>query len=196
MERTIAIFVNGILTMPGDSRNWTGRAVTWAHTRGRAVFAEKVEYFVGPVGRSLRQKKRAQKLCRTLSFYLHSGWKIVLAGHSNGCDVILDALALASFPEIAEIHLVSGACHADCVKSGLNRVIADRKVVYIAGNDWALKLAATPIGRVLGYGVLGSEGPTNFNGNIEVVLEPQFGHGTWFASEHFDHTMRRLLSQN
>ena len=60
MPQRVTIYVNGILTFPGSSNNWNGRAVTWTHLN-RDARAEKVEYFCGPIDRAFGQKERAQK---------------------------------------------------------------------------------------------------------------------------------------
>ena len=57
--KIIHILVNGILTKPGGSDNWTGKGVT--HLLLRKKFAEKVEYFSGALfSRSIGQKRRAK----------------------------------------------------------------------------------------------------------------------------------------
>jgi pimeloyl-ACP methyl ester carboxylesterase len=189
VKKTVYLYVNGILTRPGHSKNWTGRAVTWSHVN-RAAFAEKVEYYTGPLTRVFGQKKRAAKLARVLNFY--RGWRIVLVGHSNGCDVICDCLRDHAVSEIAELHLLSAACKADFSKNGLNSLPPHWLTsirVYIAQKDWALKLASTWSARhLLGYGALGRKGPVNPTRRVDIVRR-NFGHSDWFAGEKFDRTM-------
>jgi len=191
--RTVFIYVNGILTFPGESDNWNGKAVTWTHLR-TPHRAEKVEYYVGPVSRALGQKKRAEKLTKTLRYY--EGWEIILAGHSNGCDVILDALRAASWPRLQALHLVSGACDADFDRNGLNVAMGGGRIgrvsVWVAGKDGALKLANTSIGRLLGYGPdgpLGMMGPLHALEPVAIVREPAFGHSDWWAPENLDESL-------
>jgi len=193
--KTVYILVNGILTFPGESDNWNGKGVTWIHLNTPHK-AEKIEYFVGPISRVLGQKERSRKLIKTLTYY--QGWDIVLVGHSNGCDVILDALAEMGCPRIEALHLISAACEADFDKNGLNFSVCFGWVglvrVYVAGKDWALKLADTVTGKVLGYGSLGKSGPVNLGKAtpVETVTEPEFGHSDWFHDDHFAETMRLL----
>lgn len=200
MKRKVFIYVCGILTFPGVARNWTGRAVTWTHLHTPSK-AEKIEYFVGPISRVLGQGFRAGKLLSTLEFY--TGWQIHLIGHSNGCDVILDALAAAEnrgggFPRIHSLHLISAACSADFEHVRLNEFVADRKIrhlhVWIAGKDNALALADTFTGRALGYGALGRSGPLNNRVPFEQIHRPAFGHSDWFSEENFDATMQILTA--
>jgi hypothetical protein len=191
MNNTVYIYVNGILTFPGDSENWNGKAVTWTHVHTDNK-AEKIEYFVGPIGKVLGQKKRSYKLARTMSFY--RGWDIVLVGHSNGCDVIVDSLN--DYPDsynIKEIHLFAAACEADFEKNGLNKLGVDKVKVYIGERDSALQFwASTWIGQWLGYGVLGKIGPLNAKMLIEVV-RMNFEHSEWFKGENFDKTMNSII---
>ena len=185
--KTLLIFVPGILTFPGDSRNWSGRAVTFTHTRSYAR-AEKVEYFCGPIGRAFGQNNRCHKLYRTLDQYCSpyvqgrddspsprgegrgegkpvspsQQWHITLVGHSNGAAVIIGALSQFPCPRIDSLHLVCGACESSFHKNRLNYLLTRNAVkevsVYVAKKDLALRLAHTWAGRLLGYGVLGLHG--------------------------------------
>lgn len=189
--RTVYILVNGILTFPGESDNWNGKGVTWVHLNTPHK-AEKIEYFVGPISRVLGQKERSRKLIKTLTYY--QGWDIVLVGHSNGCDVILDALSEMGWPRIEALHLISAACEADFNKNGLNvnQGQIGQVHVYMAAKDWALQLADTFTGRLFGYGALGKSGPINDERWVATFYEPQFGHSDWFHDDHFETTMRAL----
>lgn len=194
MPPPIYIYVCGIRTWPGSSKNWTGKAATWTMTRPEH-HAEKIEYYSpGLFSRSLGQAARAEKLVKTMHEFLSRGRRVILVGHSNGCDVALDALRQVGWPKIAELHLISGAIEADFNKNGLNEagLKIGRVVVYVAGRDQALALAASPLGRFFGYGDLGRTGPVNHEWPVEVVNEPEFGHSDWFLPEHFDRTMRML----
>lgn len=196
----IFLFVTGILNFPGDSHNWNGRAVTWTHlhTPDRA---EKIEYFSGIFTRSLLQRRRAEKLARTISFYHRAGFEMHAAAHSNGADVVLDALRLFGSgphgPRLETLNLLSPACAADCDKSGINDLFArdmlGEVTVWIAENDWALDLAATKAGWLLGFGTLGRNGPQKARRLIHTVSAP-VGHSGWFDATRFDLTMRRITS--
>lgn len=192
----IRFFVPGILTLPGESGNWTGKAVTWTHLH-TSDRAEKVEYFSGILTRTLLQRMRAQKMAHALSHYLTAGFEIHIACHSNGTDVVLDALRLAKWPRIASLHLLSAACSADCHKNGLNEAwtfdALGKVTVWIAEKDWALGLASTHIGWALGFGTLGRSGPQNQMFPIDTRRAP-IGHSGWFDDAHFDDTMLALTA--
>ena len=183
-------FVNGILTRPGASQNWTARAVTWVNVNTPHK-AEKIEYFTTVLMRPLNNRHRAEKLAATLDVYLRAGYEITIAAHSNGADVALDALKSRAWPKIKALHLISAANEADFNKNGLNQSldrIADLNV-WIAEKAWALALAATPFGRLRGYGTLGRVGPLNAKRPVN-VRRASFGHGDWFAADQLDHTMK------
>lgn len=191
--------VNGILTRPGEARNWTGRAVTWTHLHTDAK-AEKVEYWAGPLDRIFGQKARAQKLYKTLSYY--AGHQLTLSGHSNGCDVILDMLRdYPDCPRIGRLNLVSAACESDFDKNGLNDHLIGGHVgevrVFCGGQDKALALAHTWAGRLLGYGTLGLDGPQHVAPEVAdrvgCLTWTQWGHSTCWEDAHFDQTMRELF---
>lgn len=184
------MFVNGILNFPGHAENWNGRAVTWTHQHSDHR-AEKFEYLVGPVDRALGQKHRAEKLAALLRGYGEKGFDIVLVGHSNGCDVICDALQKSPCKAMSHMHLLSAACDADFGSNGLNAVTCPI-TVWRATQDRALKLAGNPFGRLLGYGTLGLDGPKNNTRHVEVIDKP-FGHSGWFAGQELDRTLERIV---
>jgi hypothetical protein len=196
-RKIIFIYVNGIMTMPGKSENWNGKAVTWTHIN-TPYHAEKIEYFVGPISRVLGQKKRSQKLKKTMLFYLKKGWNVCLVGHSNGCDVIMDTLRSYDDAEmtivreqIVGIHLIAAAAQNDFNKNGLNRVNVP-VFVYIGGKDWPLVLSSSA-GRAIGYGSLGKNGPKNSTVETTVHIEENFSHGDWFADENLDETFSHVM---
>ncbi|HXP60965.1 MAG TPA: hypothetical protein VN829_10765 [Dongiaceae bacterium] len=206
VPRRLYCFINGILTFPGDARNWTGRAVTWTNVHEGfdvdplRVRAEKVEYWAGPIDRVFGQKGRAEKLLHTLLQYC--GWEIVLAGHSNGADVIVDMLR--DFPQclpIHHLHLVCGATEGDFQQNGLNGALLQNRVgdvtVYCAGKDRALALAHTLPGKVLGYGVIGLTGALNVLPSVQSRVRrvdwPDYGHSDCWADGNFNSTMEGFL---
>lgn len=198
MKLGVNIYVPGILTVPGDADNWSGRAVTRTHnvTERRA---EKVEYFSSVLTRPLFQRTRAEKLARTIDYYFD--WDRRLIGHSNGCDVILDALKLRGWPRVEELHLVCAACEADFNKNGLNEAILSRCVgrvfVYIAEKDQALRWARTLPGKLFGFGTLGLSGPVNeapeTNDRVAQLEWPNLGHSDCWSDKLFERTMRHFL---
>ena len=197
--KTVYIFVNGIKTFPGQSKNWNGRAVTATHARfgGKScVVAEKVEYYTTALTRSLLQKHRAEKLVKVCSFY--RDWNRVLVGHSNGADVILDALHMDHTIRVSRLHLISPAVDWDCHKNGLNGFYRDGQITYppsiwVAGKDKALRLGGSFFGKLLGYGALGLKGPKPGTLLAQAgYCEPNFGHSDWFNDENFNKTMERI----
>lgn len=192
--------INGILTFPGSSKNWTGRGVTWLNTRTEAK-AEKIEYLCGPIGRALGQMDRAYKLWHTLSYY--DGDDNYVVGHSNGADVIISMLRdFPLCPKIRELHLVCGASESDFNRNGLNRLLGTGKIgrviVYVAKKDEALRLAHTWLGHILGYGTLGLDGPTSVLPSVESSVKtiewPDYGHSDCWHDDNFEATMRQITA--
>ena len=187
---TVVIVVNGILNLPGSASGWTDRAVTWFHTHTEAR-AEKFEYLALPLTRRLFQASRARRLAELIDSY--RGQRIILVGHSNGCDLITRALRLTD-TSIHAVHLIAAACESDFESNGLNLRLIDNAIgsvhVYIGERDWALKLAyySSLVLSVfgLGYGSLGLTGPENLkneqwkNTRVFVYRFPTYGHGTFF----------------
>lgn len=200
MRPTVFIFVCGIRTRPGASDNWTGRAVTWTHKKfaSSAEKAEKVEYKVLALLRWFRHSMRVDKLRSTLDYYRN--WRIIIAAHSNGAAVALDALRAEHWPTIDHLHLISAAARNDLayVQPQLGDTIK-RMTVWIAEKDLPLRLAGTLPGRILGYGQLGLNGIDGITDDtvlplVSEVREPSFGHSTWFEPQHFKATMERITN--
>jgi hypothetical protein len=200
VKKRIYLFINGILSWPGDSHGWATRAVTFFNVRtphkGQADL-----YFCTAIGRAWHQGRRIQSFVDLLRWYVDDGWEIVVAAHSNGCDIALHGLALAQFPKVQALHLFSGACSADFHRNGLNYALESGQLgscaVYCGGQDKALKFASHA-GRWLGYGTLGLTGPENMlpgvSGLVRVVKVPDFGHSDWWADENFVSSMDFILA--
>lgn len=198
MSQRVYIYVNGILTMPGDSKNWNRRAVTWTHIN-TPYKAESCEYFTDVLLRSALQGQRARKLARMIELYDAAGWEIILVGHSNGADVILDALQLHDHGIFPQVILVSAACSADFAKNGLNHLLEEGRIgevrLWCDGHDLALLPAETEIGRLFGFGALGRTGPNNISDEARSkvwVRWAPLGHSGWWADNEFDNTMKQL----
>lgn len=202
MKKKIFICVNGIENRPADARNWNGRAVTWIHIH-TDVCAEKFEYFCSALGRGWGQKKRAEHLASMIRYYINDGWEVVLIGHSNGCDVILESLGLLGWPRIEVLNLVSAACERDFNINGLNDALNRNRIgtvnVYCGGKDRALGLVARLwLARRLGYGDLGLGGPVNDDKalvaakRINTTVWPDLDHSDCWKDYLFDATMTAL----
>lgn len=202
MPRRVYIYVNGIMTFPGLSRNWNRRAVTWTHLN-TPHRAESLEYLVGPFTRPFFQGYRARKLLRKIRYYHAHGWEICLVGHSNGCDVIMDALVLAWRERITvhRVDLIAAACSNDCRRNGVNLVMGHgsktrRLVIYRSSADRALQLATSLFGQFLGYGALGLYGPKHLTEKgVRLINDDACGHSDWLAEEgRFHLTMSQITN--
>jgi hypothetical protein len=199
-DKTIYLFVNGIACWPGNFTNWNKRAVTFTHTHTENR-AEAFEYFTTPLTRPFKEDQRTKHFARALHEYGRAGWQIVCVGHSNGCDVILDGLKRAQYPRVEAVHLVCGACEADFAANGLNYALTFRRIgrvcVYNAERDWALPLAHTLPGRLLGYGTLGLHGALHVAEAVKDAVGQwwwkDYGHSTCWLPEHFAATMKHFF---
>lgn len=204
-RKTIYIFINGILTRPGDENGWNDKAVTWTNKwfLQDCRAGEKYEYFTWATTRLFKQQMRAIKLAKMISFYPEiEDFDIVLVGHSNGCDIILRTLKLIWGRKIKALHFFAPACDSDLYRNGLyDRVALTKQIetirIYIGGKDEAMKLAKLSqlifgiFG--LGYGNLGGVDPKSIRkvlGDHSVIFQPNYGHSTWFNDDNFDTTMK------
>lgn len=201
--RRVIFTVPGIRSIPGDAKNWCGRAVTWLHTKtSEIITAEKIEYFTAAVLRPFGQRDRSDKLVRTASYYDNAIWRKDVVAHSNGTDVVTDALKQDPALRFHTVHLVCAACEADFWKNGLNQCLREGRIrwvrVYVATDDKALKFAASWFAKkILGYGTLGRRGPcrvaAEVAGRVETVEWNGYGHSTCWDDEHFDDTMKLFV---
>lgn len=207
MSELVFIYVNGIRTTPGSDKNWNGKAVTWTHKKAGqlrkthdadTVVAERCEYPTLAVTRWLHHKKWVDRFCGMVSHYHNEGFRIRVAAHSNGANVVLDGLSKLRWPAVETLDLLSPACESDLAYMSPRLGNKVRRLrVWQAGKDLPLKLADNVIGRLLGFGVLGRRGPygipkLDMDQFVEIISEPEWGHSTRFDDAHFDATMDRL----
>lgn len=198
------MLVPGIMQWPNDSRNWDGHAQTWFNRNRANVVVDRMDYFTGPITRRWHQQKRIDRVKSAMQqYYADQIGTVNALVHSNGDAIITEALAQMDWPEINELHLVSGAGPADFEKCGFNYALKEGMIkeifVYVAGNDRALRTAAWTLGwlrpgRWIGYGTLGLKGAQNVDpavkDRVSQIIEPTFGHSTWWAPANFDRMMR------
>lgn len=197
------LFINGILTSPGAANEWTDRAVQWFNMNAPdGVVADKFEYYSPALLRRFFQRGHIDNLAEVIANY--GGARLHLVGHSNGCELIAQALRYTSAP-IASVHLIAGAVDRDFNTNGLSlrllRGQVKRVVCYCSHGDNVLKYFARPsqifgfLG--LGYGDLGLRGPTGVQATagctVETYWRETYGHSDWFANEHFGETMNRIM---
>lgn len=196
--RHVMIFVNGILTRPGDHLGWTDRAVHWFNNQETGVSSYAFEYATPALTRRLFQARHADNLAETIAQYPKD--HLHLVGHSNGCDLIARALRLTS-RHITSVHLISAALERDFRKNGLGERIAREQIgrtyCYCSRGDHVLRYLA-PASRwaslhLLGYGDLGATGAAKpVPPRVAHTWRDTMGHGDWFAPEHFDTTMQMI----
>ncbi len=200
--KTVVIFVNGILTNPGDSDGWTDRAVTFTNTRTRdGIYGEKFEYATGALTRRFQQDDRAAAIARMVSFYRRAGFvRVIGVGHSNGCDILARVLTRLNVA-LDSVHLFAPAAEPADYEQALRMGSVGRICIYGSKADKALKLASRSkvlVGWLgLGYGSLGLLGPQFAAAHPDRVTDNSihtFGHSDWFARDtHFETTMKRLF---
>lgn len=194
------IFINGINTSPLDKNSWNARAELWVEAK-TPYKAEAFRYYSDTFFRRLWQDRHVDDVIEIINHF--PGFEVVLVGHSNGCDII-SRILLKTRCSFTEIHLIAGACDADCSKNGINDAFEeariDRLYIYGSTNDGILKKAKWSTGFLryvgLGYGYIGLVGPKklrkDFRSKVTVNCNPLYDHSTWFALENFESTMRMI----
>lgn len=200
--RDVFLFVNGILTRPGDAFAWTDRAVQWVNRNAPdGVVSEKFEYYSPALLRRLFQNKHARDLAETIAQY--PGARLHLVGHSNGCDLIARAVRLTSAP-IASIHLIAGAVDRDFAANGLGERLARGQIggVYCLCSRGDLILGRLARASrlltlgLLGYGDLGCRGPISHAfPRVFTVWRSSLGHSDWFNATEFERTLATVHTQ-
>lgn len=190
MNRTAYIFVPGILNLPSSATEWTDRAVTWIHTRQACECAEKFEYLALPLSRRILAERRALQLAALMDRYPADSFRLVVAGHSNGCDVILRALWLAKRPANF-VHFFSPAIAVNPIQHRLHRLLREGRIgflnLYLAARDGVLD------SRFLG-GAKADAVRAQFadEHHTRIVCEPSHGHSTWWKDAAFEKSMSRI----
>lgn len=198
MKRSTTIFINGIRSRPDASNEWTDRAVTWMERHG--LMADKYEYHSFAVTRFLWQSYHAAEVARMID---DSRERKILVGHSNGCDIILRALAMSRATVEAAV-LIAGACDERFDHNGLNDLMGRNRVmdchVWYSEQDRALRAARQFTGWMrsfgMGYGWLGLVGPQRVSHVAEPWVERKehwgYDHSTYFDADHFEGTMNQI----
>lgn len=200
--KTVFIYINGILTNPGDAEGWTDRAVTFTNTRTRdGVYGEKFEYATGALTRRFQQPARAAAIAKMVGFYRRAGFQRVIGvGHSNGCDILARVLTDLNV-SLDSVHLLAPAAEPADYEQALLMNSVGRIFIYGSRADKALRFARASkklIGWAgLGYGSLGLIGDEFAAAHPERVTDcsdHSLGHSDWFSREaHFEPTMKIIL---
>lgn len=207
--KPIWIFVPGVLNWPGDSKGWERAGCPWMLLNADTPGFDN-SYFTTPATVWIHRKRRAEALADLLNDF-NGKREINIAAHSNGTEVVCDALKLASSVRVNAVHLVAGAVSADFYENGLNQALGDFRVqtvtCYRGGKDLAMRLENFKLGKILfglrGGRPLGLAGPMKVDLNfikigharwrVREFVEPSYGHSTWFSDANFDATMRRFI---
>jgi len=202
--RQVFIAINGIRTNPGDADGWTDRFVTWIHTRTPdGTYAEKFEYYCSALLRRVHQRERAGQIAAKVGYYRRSGHRVVLVGHSNGCDLIARVL-MGCGQEIDAAHLLAPATDGEMFDEAILSGVIRRIHIYGSANDEALKFARNTRKLIgwcgLGYGYLGLQGRDFEKRHPHVVRDhsnDEYGHITWFArGPVFESTMQKIVAND
>lgn len=171
------------------------------YTQGEA-HAEKFEYSASALLRRWGQKERAENLFWMVSSYLINGWRVVLVGHSNGCDIIARVLSMGA--RVGTVHLFAPAAFEADFEKAIAAGAVKRVHIYGSPNDGAL-LFASRTEKVLrwlhlGYGSMGLRGPAFAAKFPGVVLDhsiPGYDHDTWFlGGPYMTGTVRLVLTND
>lgn len=216
MKRTVYIAINGIRENPGDAEGWTDRFVTWINTvLPDGVVAEKFEYYTSALLRSFRQGLRAKQIAKMVGYYTRAGYRVVLVGHSNGCDLIARVLYMsgpeAELPEYLKrdlkidcVHLISPAADEEDFAEAIREGLVRRIHIYGSRNDGALRFAAATrplIGWLgLGFGSMGLRGrefAALFPDVVQDHSDDFQGHSTWMQrGPNFEKMMLTISSRD
>lgn len=202
MNRTVYIFIPGILTEVGDMLGWAKDACRYIQVYTPHC-CDRFDYFTLPlISRRLFQSKRVKCVVEMIRQW--NEFRIVLVGHSNGCDII--CRILKQYPiRIHQVHLIAGATDCSCNANGINEALRNGNLgsahVYCSLNDDILRDLAKgwtgwlkPIG--LGYGWIGYGGPTDIDNEvrdkIHVIRNDLQNHVSWMSNE-FMENMERIV---
>lgn len=199
--RTAIILINGILTDPRDDDAWTDKAESWLDTHIEdpvAIF--RYEYNATPLFRRFKQATRARAIKSLVEMYQHNGDRVVLVGHSNGCDLIARVLRDT---QVDEVHLISPATDEKELDVGILAGNVGLVFLYGSVNDMALKWGAqasrTLSLGLLGYGSLGlrcAAYEAKHPGIVQDFSNDRYGHRDWLSPDLNLHMTLALIASN
>lgn len=186
--RTAFICINGILTDPRNDKAWTDEAVDWFNRKlPDGVVGISYEYNATPLLRRWGQRERAEHIAAKVNSYRRSGYRVVLVGHSNGCDLIARVIGEIS-AEVSNVHLFAPAADEIDFEHAIEMETVRRIFIYGSKNDWALKYGAQTSRALtfgkLGYGSLGLRGKefaAKHPGVVQDHSNNGYGHSDWFT---------------
>jgi hypothetical protein len=199
--RTLILIINGILTDPRKDNAWTDNAEPWLETmleEPAVVF--RYEYNATPLLRRWGQARRARRIAEIIEWYQMHGFRVILIGHSNGCDLIARVLKTT---QVDQAHLISPATDESEMDVGIKAGNVGLVCIYGSANDAALKYGAR-LSRILslgllGYGSLGLRGPAyaaEYFGIVEDHSDDRLGHSDWIRPDKNLYETLRLIARN
>lgn len=197
--KTAIILINGILTDPRRDDAWTDAGEFWLGTHTDGVVVNRYEYNGIPLLSIFGQNRRAKKVIEIVKGYTEAGDRVILVGHSNGCDIIARVIAET---QVDEVHLISPATDEASIEKGIAAGRVGLVFIYGSTGDMALKYGARA-SRVItlglgGYGSLGLRGPAlaaKWPGIVRDFSNNSYGHGTWIDGTHLEQTLT-LICKN
>lgn len=207
MNDAVAVWIIGGIRTSADAEDAWGPAFQRLVSMQRG-FAGIVEpYYTSWWNRRFSggNQRRAKRVLAHVREY-GPGWKHVLVGHSNGCDIICRLLSCLKDGEyIHQAHLIAPAAEACFEKNGINEALRRRKLGYVSvhygGRDTAMRWARLSTrllhGLGLGYGYLGLAGPVNVDPRVSdrvtVRAFETYAHSDFFAKENRNATLASIL---
>jgi len=204
MSRTFFLAINGIRFHPGDAQGWPERFCDYINFRTPdGVSADRREYYTTAVTRFIGQRRRTDELARKVSRAKQAGYRVVLVGHSNGCDITARLLRDIG-TQIAACHLFAPAAQEEDFEDALINDVVGRVHIYGSLNDKALQFAKVThvfgSWAGLGYGSMGLRGgefAARWPGRVFDHSNHSFGHSTWFTEgQIFEHTMKSIIEND
>lgn len=201
-KRTAFILINGIESDPSNQRGWTDEFATELNIRTPEwVQAEKFEYHTKWYSRWWGQEQRAKDLTRRINRYLNADYRVVLIGHSNGCDLI--GLVFDMGVRVDSVHLFAAATKEKYFEAAIASRQVRRIHLYGSSSDGALKVAKATSGPLAllgkGYGSMGLRGTefaAKYPGTVKDHSIPGYRHSTWFDPNGYMDATIALLMKN
>ena len=208
MHRTAFVAINGIRFRPGTARGWPERFCHWINCRtSDGVVADRREYYTTAITRFIGQAKRTEELAFKVNGLKNAGYRVVIVGHSNGCDVTARLLRDIG-TEIAACHLFAPAALEEDFDRALIDGTVERIHIYGSMHDKALQYGRATRALLgwanLGYGSMGLRGgefAASHPDHVQDHSNHQFtgfkGHSAWWTEgTNFERTMRLIISND
>ncbi len=207
----VVLWIPGILSDAEDNFAWHAEAARRTpKLSGYRFDGDSFDYELGLVRWMPKMRRKVRELIKVLNSY--AGAELHVVVHSNGGNMITWAIKEIWEGEdapdfyIQSLHLIAPSCESDCRKNTRNDAVnwsfVGEVFLYQPGKDVPVKVGHK-MRRYFGWlgwghGDLSVAGFRHVDeavaDHFHTIKDPRHNHTSWFKPEHFEATLKLILS--